>query len=51
LTTLIDLVGVHHQNVDLDFSKISGCGGEYSETNVNVSIFWDPVSPSAVIGN
>lgn len=50
LTTLIDTVGVHHQKVDLDFSKMSGCGGEYSETNANVSIF-DPDSPSAVIGN
>jgi hypothetical protein len=40
---------VHHQNVDVDFSKMSGCGGEYSETNANVSIFSD--SPSGVIGN
>jgi hypothetical protein len=47
---LIDLVGVHHQNVDLDFSKMTGCGEEYSETNANVSIF-DSDSPSAVIGN
>jgi hypothetical protein len=32
---------------------MSGCGGEYSETNANVSIFFDPLadSPSAVIGN
>jgi hypothetical protein len=51
LITLIDLVGVHHQNVDLDFLKISGCGEEYSETNANVSIFSDPDSPSDVIGN
>jgi hypothetical protein len=50
LTTLIDLVGVHHQNVDLDFLKMSGCGREYSETNANVSIF-DADPPSGVIGN
>jgi hypothetical protein len=50
LTTLIDIVGIHHQNVDLDCLNMSECGREYSETNANVSIL-DADSPSGVIGN
>ena len=41
LMTLKEALGAHHQKVNEDVLKISGCGGAYSEKNANVSTLYN----------